>query len=158
MICPDDIRGGHKGEPDVRFIYPYTVHQSDDGAWQVRFPDVPEALTEGDTEAEAHALAEDVLLAVLGGIAKLRRDIPTPSDAPGRSVVIVPMLHSAKLALYQTMREQGFNNVTLARKLGLQESEVRRMLDLDHQTKIGTLENALWHLGKQIASEVRQAA
>jgi antitoxin HicB len=142
----------------VRFIYPYTVHQSDDGAWQVRFPDVPEALTEGDTEAEAHALAEDVLLAALGGIAKLRRDLPTPSDAPGRPVVIVPMLHSAKLALYQAMREQGFNNVTLARKLGLRESEVRRMLDLDHQTKIGTLENALWHLGKQIASEVRQAA
>jgi hypothetical protein len=41
-----------------------------DGAWQVRFPDVPEALTEGDTEAEAHALATDVLLAALGGLVK----------------------------------------------------------------------------------------
>jgi hypothetical protein len=27
------------------------------------------------------------------------------------------------------------------------------MLDLDHQTRIGTLEKALWQLGKQMASE-----
>lgn len=141
----------------MRFVYPYTVRQSEDGAWQVRFPDVPEALTEGETEAEAHALATDALLAALGGLAKLRRLLPTPSP-DGQFSVVVPMLQSAKLALYQAMREQGLNNVTLARKLGKQENEVRRMLDLDHETKIGSLENALWHLGKQLASEVRQAA
>ena len=142
----------------MKFIYSYSVFQSNDGAWQVRFPDVPEALTEGDTEDEAHALATDALLAALGGLVKIRRAIPESSVVDGRAVVVVPMLHAAKLALYRTMREQGLNNVTLARKLGVSESEVRRMLDLDHQTKIGTLENALWQLGKQMASEVRQAA
>ena len=141
----------------MRFVYPYKVFQSPDGAWQVRFPDVPEALTEGETEAEAHALATDALLAALGGLMKLRRDIPVPIPANGPAVV-VPVLSAAKLALYQAMREQGLNNVTLARKLGLLEGEVRRMLDLDHQTKIGTLENALWQLGKQMTSEVRAAA
>jgi antitoxin HicB len=141
----------------MQFVYPYTVFQSEDGAWQVRFPDVPEALTEGDTEDEAHALAEDVLLAALGGLAKVKRDLPVPSDT-GPFFVVVPMLQSAKLALYQAMREHGLNKVTLAHKLGKQEGEVRRMLDLDHQTKISTLENALWQLGKQVASEVRQAA
>ena len=141
----------------MRFVYPYNVFQSPDGAWQVRFPDVPEALTEGETEAEAHALATDALLAALGGLMKLRRDIPVPA-AVGGSAVVVPVLSAAKLALYQAMREHGLNNVTLARKLGLLEGEVRRMLDLDHQTKIGTLENALWQLGKQMTSEVRAAA
>ena len=141
----------------MRFVYPYKVFQSPDGAWQVRFPDVPEALTEGETEAEAHALATDALLAALGGLMKLRRDIPVPIPANGPAVV-VPVLSAAKLALYQAMREQGLNNVTLARKLGLLEGEVRRMLDLDHQTKIGTLENALWQLGRQMTSEVRAAA
>jgi len=68
------------------------------------------------------------------------------------------MLQSAKLALYLAMRGQGLNNVTLARKLGKQENEVRRMLDLDHESKIGAVENALWHLGKQMASEMREAA
>ena len=141
----------------MRFVYPYIVHQSADGAWQVRFPDVPEALTEGDTQADAHALASDALLAALGGLAKMKRGLPAPS-AKGQFFVVVPMLESAKLALYLAMREAGLNKVTLAHKLGKQEGEVRRMLDLDHQTKIGTLEDALWHLGKQIASEVRQAA
>jgi len=140
----------------MQFVYPYTVYQSEDGAWQVRFPDVPEALTEGETDAEAQALATDVLLAALGGLAKLRRDLPTPS-ADGDFFVVVPMLQSAKLALYQAMREHGLNKVTLAHKLGKQEGEVRRMLDLDHQTKVGTIETALRQLGKQVASEVRAA-
>lgn len=141
----------------MQFVYPYAVYQSDDGAWQVRFPDVPEALTEGGTEAEAHALAPDALIAALGGMAKLHRDLPRPSSK-GQFFVVVPMLQSAKLALYQAMREQGLNNVTLAHKLGVQENEVRRMLDLDHQTRIAALERALWQLGKQVVSEVRKAA
>ena len=140
----------------MRFVYPYKVFQSPDGAWQVRFPDVPEALTEGETVAEAHALATDALLAALGGLMKLRRDIPVPTSASGPAVV-VPVLSAAKLALYQAMREHGLNNVILGHKLGVLEGEVRRMLDLDHQTKIGTLENALWQLGKQLTSEVRAA-
>ncbi len=141
----------------MQFVYPYRVFQSDDGAWQVRFPDVPEALTEGGTEAEAHHLAEDALIAALGGLAKLKRDLPEPT-AEGEFFVVVPMLQSAKLALYLAMREAGLNKVTLAHKLGKQEGEVRRMLDLDHQTKIGALESALLLLGKKVASEVRQAA
>ena len=141
----------------MRFVYPYSVHRSDDGAWQVRFPDVPEALTEAATPAEAHALAADALVAALGGLAKLRRDVPAPSES-GDFFVVVPVLAAAKLALYQAMREQGLSKVTLAQKLGVQENEVRRMLDLDHQTRIGSLENALRHLGKLVASEVRQAA
>jgi antitoxin HicB len=139
------------------FVYPYTVHRSEDGAWQVRFPDVPEALTEGATPAEAHALAPDVLLAALGGLARLRRDLPTPSDA-GEFFVVVPTLASAKLALAQAMREHGLNNVAFARQLGVKEGEVRRMLDLDHSTKIETLEHALLQLGKQLVSDVRKAA
>ncbi|MGD0433987.1 MAG: type II toxin-antitoxin system HicB family antitoxin [Acetobacteraceae bacterium] len=142
----------------MQFIYPYTVFQSEDGAWQVRFPDVLEALTEGDTETEARALASDALLAALGGLIKMKRDIPEPSSPAARPVVVLPMLQSAKLALYQAMREEGLNNVTLARKLDLLEGEVRRMIDLDHQTRIGTLEKALRQLGKQMASEVRRAA
>jgi antitoxin HicB len=140
----------------MQFIYPYEVYD-DGGSWQVRFPDVPEALTEGETEAEAHSLAPDALLAALGAIAKLRRPIPTPSS-PGEHHVVVPMLQSAKLALYQAMREHDLTNVAFAEMLGKHENDVRRMLDLDHQTKIGSLENALTQLGKQVAIEVRAAA
>lgn len=75
----------------MQLVYPYTIHQSPDGAWQVRFPDVPEALTEDATEAEAHALAPDALLAALRGLVKLRRNLPAPS-AEGQFFVVVPNL------------------------------------------------------------------
>jgi antitoxin HicB len=141
----------------MRFDYPYTVQQSGGGAWQMRFPDVPEALTEGATEAEAHALARDALLAALGELEKLRRDIPEPSKPRQRPVLVVPVLQSAKLALYQAMRNAGLNKVTLASKLGKAENEVRRMLDLDHASRIGALEDALRLLGRQISVEVKVA-
>jgi hypothetical protein len=61
----------------------------------------------------------------------------------------------AEFALYQAMREHGLNNVTLARKLGKGENEVRRMLDLDHATRIETLEDALRLLGKKIVADMQ---
>ena len=142
----------------MHFVYPYTVHQSDDGAWQVRFPDVPEALTEGATEAEAHELAPDALLSALGGLEKLRRDIPDPSPRRSRPVVVVPVLQSAKLALYRAIRKRGLNNVKFARELGVAENEVRRMLDLDHRTHIEALESALQQLGGAVIAEIKLAA
>ena len=104
----------------MRFVYHYRVFQSPDGAWQVRFPDVPEALTEGETEAEAHALATDALLAALGGLMKLRRDVPVPTPDNGPAVA-VPVLSATKLALYQAMREHGLNNVALVKPLRRRE-------------------------------------
>ena len=138
----------------MQFAYPYTVTQSEDGAWQVRFQDVPEAMTEGATETEAHELAADTLIAALGGLEKLKRPIPEPSKARHRRVVTVPVLQAAKLALYQAMREHGLNNVTLSKRLGKAENEVRRMIDLDHATKIEALESALQMLGKQASLSV----
>lgn len=143
----------------VRFVYPYTVTLDEHGFWQVRFPDVPQALTEGEGEEEAHALAPDALVAALGGLMKAKRDLPGPSDVVrDNPFVVIPMLQSAKIALYLAMREKGMSRVVLAREIGKQESEVRRMLDLDHETKIDTLEFALMKLGKQIETEVREAA
>ena len=97
-------------------------------------------------EDEARALATDVLLAALGGLAKLTQAIPEPPQAQGRPVVVVPMLQAAKIALFQAIpgdararaeQRHWLNNVTLARNLGKQENEVRRTRDLEHETKIG---------------------
>jgi hypothetical protein len=62
------------------------------------------------------------------------------------------------VSLYQAMRRGRLSNVTLARILGMAEGAVWRMFDLDHQPRIGTLEKALWQLGKQMVSDVRRAA
>jgi antitoxin HicB len=63
---------------------------------------------------------------------------------------------AVKLALYEAMRAQGITRTELARRLGLQENAVRRLLDLDHRSYIDQLDLALAALGRRL--EVRVLA
>ena len=63
-----------------------------------------------------------------------------------------------KLALYLAMRDQRVSNSELARRLGLHERVVRRMLDPAHATKAEKIQAALAVLGKQMTVEIRDAA
>ena len=62
---------------------------------------------------------------------------------------------AAKAALYQAVGEARLSKVALAKRLGVGEKEVRRMLDPRHPTKIPTLDRALAAVGKQVDLEVR---
>lgn len=141
------------------FAYPAHVNTDEEGFFLVTFPDVPEAGTDARTREEALVAAEDSLIAALGVYFELRRDIPRPSrPRPGQPIVTLPPLVSAKLALYQALREAGMTRVALAERLGLSEGAVRRLLDLDHRSHIGQVDAALAALGKRLVVEVRDAA
>jgi len=56
--------------------YRFTLERQRNGWWLVRFPGIPEALTEGETEAEARANALDCLLAALEGYIKAGKPLP----------------------------------------------------------------------------------
>ena len=60
----------------------------------------------------------------------------------GRFAETVRRVLAAKAALYEALREQRLSNSAFAAAMGIQESEVRRMLDPRHATKIGRLEEA----------------
>lgn len=142
-----------------RFAFPAHIERDEDGFFLVTFPDVPEAGTDGETEVEALTEAVDCLIAALGGYINDRRDIPRPSRPKrGQPVVAPPPLVSAKLALYQAMREAGITRVALGERLGVSEGAVRRLLDLDHRSHIGQIDAALVALGKRLIVEVRDAA
>jgi antitoxin HicB len=127
----------------MEFGYPFTISE-ENGEFLVSFPDVPEALTSGASLEEARVLAADALLAALGGYMDDRRTIPTPSLAPSESEVIyLQPLHAAKIALYIAMLKEEVTNVIVAKRLDRDEKEIRRMLDLDHCTKIETINHAL---------------
>ena len=59
---------------------------------------------------------------------------------------------------FLAMREQRINNTELARRLGVHERVVRRMLDPGHATKAERIQAALAALGMQMTVEVRNAA
>ena len=130
--------------------WPADLQRQEDGSTLVSFPDIPEALTEGATESEALTQAEDCLVAALGGYVAERRAIPRPSSASGRVSVPLPALVAAKIALYDAMRAESVGNTALARRLGLTEGAVRRLIDLDHRSHISQIETALRVLGQRL--------
>lgn len=138
-----------------RLKWPIDMVRQDDGSFLVPFPDIPEALTEGETEALA--LTQDCLIAALGGYAEGRRAIPWPSPAHGRFTIALPALTAAKIALYGAMCAEGVGNTALAERLGLSEGAVRRMLDLDHRSHIGRIETALHALGRRLTVATQAA-
>ena len=141
----------------MQLAYPVRLSTDHGGSVLVSFPDVPEALTEGATEREALAEAEDCLIAALGGYIDGRRDIPLPSPARGRPLVALPALISAKVALYRAMRGHGMSDGELARRLGTREKTVRRLIDLDHRSHIGQVEAGLRILGQRLAVTTQAA-
>jgi antitoxin HicB len=82
------------------------------------------------------------------------------SSAAKRSqrLVPVPLWLAPKLALYLAMRDQQVNNSELARRLGVHERVIRRMLDPEHATKAEKIQAALAALGKQMTVVVLDAA
>jgi len=104
----------------MRYAYPYEIEPQPEGGWTVTFPDVPEAITEGDTEEEVAAMAEDALVTALSFYTDNGHPLPRPSPSDGRPLAVVPPLVAAKLALHDTMLVAGMSNVVLGRRLGLE--------------------------------------
>ena len=59
--------------------YLAVLYPAIEGGYSVGFPDLPEALTQGDTLDEAVDMAADALAITVEEYAKERRDLPTPS-------------------------------------------------------------------------------
>lgn len=141
------------------FTYPANFRPDEDDRPVVTFPDFPGAATDGKDEAEAMEEAIDLLGGQIANRIASRLPIPAPSrPRRGQKLVPVPLWIAGKLALYVAMRERRLSNVELARRLGVSETVVRRMLDPDHDTKIEKLQAALQSLGKRLQLVVEDAA
>ena len=141
------------------FAYPARFTPGSDSRILVEFVDLPHVATDGKDDREAMEEAMDALGSDLSIRLSRREEIPAPSSAKRRQrVVPVPLWLAPKLALYLAMRDQHVNNSELARRLGVHERVVRRMLEPEHATKAEKIQAALVALGKQMTVEVRDAA
>jgi antitoxin HicB len=142
------------------FRYPATFRKGrDDGRVLVTFQDFPRSATDGADMTEAIEQAADCLGSAIAFALVYKEDIPRPS-APRRRqrLVPVPLWIAPKLAVYWRMRELGVGNSELARRLGVTEAVVRRILDPDHATKTAKLEAALEALGQRVVMGVEDVA
>jgi len=140
----------------MKYRYSVTLSRDADGGFTVTFPDFPEGITQGDSEEAALAEARDCLDEVLASRVNEQEEIPSPSRA-GKFAIEPSAQIAAKVALYEAFRESGINRSALARKLSIAETEVRRMLDPHHPTKLPRIEGALSALGKKLRIEVVNA-
>jgi len=128
--------------------YPVKIEQ-DGSSYSVSFPDVPEALTCGDTYEDALAEAQGALITAFEFYFEDEKKVPLPSDINGDSVA-VPASVWAKVLVLNTMIEGMITQTELANRIGTRKQEVQRIVNLSHNTKIDTLANALQAMGKRL--------
>jgi antitoxin HicB len=140
--------------------YPAEIAQHPQGKdWVVKFPDLKGTNTGADTLDGALDEAADCLGSYLAMLIVNRKPIPEPSAVKGKQrLIAVPLWIAPKVALYRALQEKGISNSELARRLGVRETIVRRMLDPDHATKSTRLEGALRAVGKRLLVAIDDAA
>jgi antitoxin HicB len=140
------------------FVFAAMIEPGDEGGFVVSFPDVPEAITQADSRDEARAMAEEALGLALLTYPARGLPLPRPKSRRGMEAVVVEPDIAAKLAVLEAFAESGFTKVELARRLGKDEKEVRRILDPRHATKLAALTQTLRALGKRLVVGVEKAA
>jgi antitoxin HicB len=122
----------------------------------VKFPDVPEALTQGDDKKEALTRAVDALETALEFYTDEGRDLPKARKPKrGQHVVSPSTLMVLKLEVFQAMRDSGVKKTELAQRLNWHLMQVDRLLDLHHASRIDQVEAGLSALDRRL--EVRVA-
>jgi antitoxin HicB len=141
------------------FIYAARFEPGDESGVVVSFTDVPEAITQGEDQADAMKQAQEAL-----GLALLtypRRGLPVPNaKSRGRRLIPVAVAPevAAKIAVLEAFEQSGISKSELGRRIGKDEKEVRRILDPRHNTKLATLTEVLRELGQQLVIGVEAAA
>src|SRR3990167_6159301 len=94
------------------FNYPVNLHKETHGGYVVTFPDLPEAITQGETVADALNEAADCLEEAIANRIAMKLPIPTPQRIRKKQYCV--LLHAtlaAKAALYLTIREAKLSNL-----------------------------------------------
>ncbi|HEY7907121.1 MAG TPA: type II toxin-antitoxin system HicB family antitoxin [Wenzhouxiangella sp.] len=142
----------------IRWTYPFTVTPDDSdesGGYVVQSRDLPEAISQGDDLSEALEAAEGALQVAIEDRLARSEPVPDPSKAKVNEYMVpLPITTALKATLQSAMQARGMKKTELARALGLDEKEVRRMMDANYPTKVPALERALSVLGKKVVLSV----
>jgi antitoxin HicB len=138
-----------------RFEYAVLLTPAEEGGFVVTCRDLPEVTTQGENVEDALAQAVDAMDEAFAARMKSNEDFPVPTRLrKGEYLVSPPAETVLKAALYIAMREAGVTKVELAKRLGVDEKEVRRLLDPHHSSKLPQIAEAVQLLGKRLRIEL----
>ncbi len=134
----------------MNLLYPATFDPQVGGGFTVLFPDIPEAITEGDTFDEAMLHAQEVLSLSLRGRIEDSQELPRPSAAKGkRSHLVAPDSQAQAAALLRLVR--GDRPLSeLARAMETSWAAAQRLEDPKHWPSLKQLDKAAKMLGKRL--------
>ena len=134
-----------------RFQYPVLLTAAKEGGYVVTCRDLSQLITQGEDEQDALAQAADAMDEVFATYMLEGIDFPEPSKARrGEHFVSPPAETIAKAALHFAMREAGISKMQLAQQLGVDEKEVRRLLDPHYGSKLPRIAHAVSVLGQRL--------
>jgi antitoxin HicB len=134
-----------------QFEYAVRSTPAREGGFVVTCRDLPQLITQGDDDADALFQAADALDELFATYMSQNLPFPPPSRARrGERLVAPPPETVAKAALYTAMRDAGISKSQLARKLGIDEKEVRRLLDPHYGSKLPRIAQAIQVLGRRL--------
>ena len=121
------------------------------GGFVVTFPDIPEAITQGETVEEALTMAQDALETALDFYFDDRRAVPAPSRPKrGQRLVTLPVSIEAKVLLLNEMIRQRVRPAELARRMRTTPQAVNRLVNIRYVSKIDGIAVAMAALGKSL--------
>ena len=133
------------------FEYPVSLKRAAEGGYIVTCRDLPALITQGDDKEDALAQATDAMDEVFATLMKLDKPFPVASQRRrGERLVSPPVESVAKAALYSTLRDAKITKAQLAKRLGIDEKEVRRLLDPHYHSKVPRIAEAISLLGKRL--------
>ncbi len=144
----------------MNFIYPVYLSGPALNDQRLTFPDFPEATASGGTLEEALRISQNCLDEAVASYIEKGLEFPEPSPLPKptKNLAAFPVTLSAqmtlKATLYAVMVESATSKVELAKRLDINEKEVRRIMNPRHGTKLSTMERALEALGKKVVVDV----
>jgi antitoxin HicB len=131
--------------------YPARLKAQREGGFVVTFPDIPEAITQGEDKEDALLHARDALESALGFYFDAFRAVPSPSPRKrGQEYVELPSSVAAKVLLLNELIQQNVRPAELARRLKTTPQEVNRLTNIRHASKIDGIALAMKALGKTL--------
>lgn len=133
-----------------KWLYPFKITREGD-EYLVLVRDLPEVTTSGASYDEALALAADAIEVCVEARIELEEPLTFPSSPlVGELTFALPATLAAKAGVYVLWKDSGLTKSELARKLGKNENEARRLLSVKYNTKMPLLEEATRLLGGQM--------
>lgn len=123
-----------------------------EGGFVITFPDFGWGVSQGDSEEDARGMAEALLETLAQEHIRRGEELPRARRLRGGSYRPIRMSAAAgmKAELYNAFQASGIKKAEFARRLGIPKTNVDRLFQFKHHTRLEQMEAAFAALGKQL--------